>query len=1761
MKKKNNMGFTLIELLVAVAIMLSILGVAIVSFTSISDRKKEEAWQTVKGQIETAAEQYFKSNEYLFEGLHGGIEGTISIGKLVSDDYINVVTNPITGKKVSKCMVVKVIKTENGVFKATIDESTITANEEPDCDTDNKIVVHEVGAPQFVLEVEEGSLGPNNNNWYITDVVLSVNYDTNNEDNIIVKSECKMDGVNCASDIYEPSNMNININDDRKQTNYCITLTNNKGKTSKQCRTLGVDKTAPVITEIINPTYINGGNSKNVEDEALYNWINNSSDEKKIKLIATAEENISGIDYWQYKYTNTEFKSYSDSASTEFTTTSYSKNRNELTYLRTCDIAGNCSDSASTRIKIDTQNPKCELKLDGTKGQDEWYTSDVKIAFNEKVDVDKNSYQSGIQSYDLTASTIATYNNVSNVTQVSDTEGITYYGYVKDNAGNVEKCEINIKKDATPPACPTINILGTPGNLNWYKKGEVTFTNNNGKEYYFALNIMPIGDTTSWNWFTDNNGSLKDWGNNSGEKTKTLGDGERSASVVAYDRAGNTNSCNYNFNIDTTAPVITEINNPTYKNGGNVNAINKVSEDDYNWINNTLPPDDRKITLTARATENTSGIDYWQYSYNRDSDYNGYNGNEEYKEDKRTIITTPYTANRNQLTYLRTCDKAGNCSEPASTRIKIDKQAPTISVGLYKKTSINNISSSENLDVYRNDTWHNGWVFTKAEVSDNGSGIAATTYTTSGTTGSNRNVSGLYNNINTEGISTILYKTCDRAGNCVSSSNYTIKLDRTPPRFEVGLYKKTSLTNICNSKGLSSYTNNSWYNKGVFVKAMNINDEYSDVASTTYTTTGTYGSNSNVSGSYNNINTEGTSTIYYTVCDTANNCSNSSRYTINLDRTKPLGNLKLTTINSNYNSNKVNVEMSGRDDKSGIKTVMYTDSKGRLSYNPNQLEWLEKIPGRTLFDNLTKSVQKDTAQIVITDNAGNSETISTSYSTYALCSKKKESDPTYGNWGACSATCGGGTQTRTITKNFVDKYVSGQSCGTETASVTQECNTHSCARTCPKNIEVSKGTEGNAGWYIDDDIELSHDGEDDGYWTWYRGNTSLNTTTKTLTTGILEGTYNYTVKGKNGENCNSYEVKYDNTKPVIDSIYNPTYNKGDNAKNKEAETDYNWINNFSSPKSIELRLKATEETSGIDYWQYSYNRDSSYTKYDNSDSTEFTTTPYSKNRNELTYLRTCDKAGNCSEPASTRIKIDTINPECKISFNGTLGDNGWYTSGGTVRIEPGEDEATTGSGLNPNSASTFSLVKSDSSDRAYLHYAESFNEETDSTGITYYGYVKDIAGNEGACSKTIKLDKTNPSCEINPPDPDGENGWYINDVTLTLDSKGASYYDLTTSNTPSYNNGSSKTHSVETTSTGTTYYGYVKDESGRTGTCNKTIKLDKTDPTCDIVPSGTPGKNGWYISDVTLSLKTTGASEYDLSTSTTATYNKSTSVKHSVETTSAGTKYYGYVKDASGRTGKCDKTIKIDKTKPTCEFTCTGEKEGENGWMTGSSYTCTHTTTDTLSGPDSDYDKSYTDTTNKNEIKTVTSKDLAGNTSTCSYKIKYENPSTVMLGIYKERDKWDKCKFESPTTEITKYGGNLKFNSIDFYTAVVTTACNNRPGSVPLPIDYFAYSGATTKLIDGMEHLIVYQKGYVTDGSDDYCSISYDAGAKDYNYECSTCPEKYCLFKPDFGNVSLTKANWEYEDRALKIKSKAGNYSNIIRIKISYTETCKNKCD
>lgn len=158
MKKQN--GFTLVELIITISLMLLILVLAIINFNRVSKAKKEDSWKLVEKEIEDAAQEYFTNNEYLFEGLINGSNGNISVGKLVKEDYLNKVIDPVTGKSISKCAIVNVTKVKNK-YDVKFDESS-KYSENKNCDIIDSVAMIEPGGPTAVVKAKYGNKEYNN---------------------------------------------------------------------------------------------------------------------------------------------------------------------------------------------------------------------------------------------------------------------------------------------------------------------------------------------------------------------------------------------------------------------------------------------------------------------------------------------------------------------------------------------------------------------------------------------------------------------------------------------------------------------------------------------------------------------------------------------------------------------------------------------------------------------------------------------------------------------------------------------------------------------------------------------------------------------------------------------------------------------------------------------------------------------------------------------------------------------------------------------------------------------------------------------------------------------------------------------------------------------------------------------------------------------------------------------------------------------------------------------------------------------------------------------------------------------------------------------------------------------------------------------------------------------------------------------------------------------------------------------------------------
>ena len=118
------------------------------------------------------------------------------------------------------------------------------------------------------------------------------------------------------------------------------------------------------------------------------------------------------------------------------------------------DKAGNTKTCNSDSFKVDTKSPKCTITKSGTQGNNGWYKEeDVSLTLNRSDTGDSDIY-SGVFSYDLTNSKTASYSKKTTSIDQGNTSGITWYGYVKDAAGNTGSCNSgNFKVDKSSPSC------------------------------------------------------------------------------------------------------------------------------------------------------------------------------------------------------------------------------------------------------------------------------------------------------------------------------------------------------------------------------------------------------------------------------------------------------------------------------------------------------------------------------------------------------------------------------------------------------------------------------------------------------------------------------------------------------------------------------------------------------------------------------------------------------------------------------------------------------------------------------------------------------------------------------------------------------------------------------------------------------------------------------------------------------------------------------------------------------------------------------------------------------------------------------------------------------------------------------------------------------------------------------------------------------------------------------------------------------------
>ena len=541
-----------------------------------------------------------------------------------------------------------------------------------------------------------------------------------------------------------------------------------------------------------------------------------------------------------------------------------------------------------------------------------------------------------------------------------------------------------------------------------------------------------------------------------------------------------------------------------------------------------------------------------------------------------------------------------------------------------------------------------------------------------------------------------------------------------------------------------------------------------------------------------------------------------------------------------------------------------------------------------------------------------------------------------------------------------------------------------------KRVELLTG-ESNTSYYTNKDVTIyinSHDSYSGKAYYTFDGKTYQTDNYKTYTkntSGIVVGVKDYA--GNKGKNQTAAINNIDKEKP------NCSITQSGNNIGVKADGSNLWYNS-----NIGISLDRVDKTGGVTRYYnlgtVSFTKNEQYNisstsngKYNKLD--KGTQTVDTGGQNWYGYV--IDKAGNISSCGTVAHK-DTVQPPCSLKVtSGTMGENSWYVSDVTIGFANKEDVLS----------KTYQYDVTGSSSASYNNAATK-KQTKDIDGVTYYGYVKDKAGNTSSCKYTFKKDATKPECKVYiSSGTKGKNNWYTSNVGVTFSSKTDNLSGIGSYGVGGYNGNNTGYLTKDTK--GTYVTGYVKDKAGNTNSCSVYAKRDTVNPTCSLSLSGTYS-NGWYRSEhVYISFSrsdaTSGIANYgmggngvDDTVPASQCCNGWSYAIHTNDTRSVT--WYGYVLDNAGHYGSCSINFKKDSTPPSCGTTsittnnATGGVSGSTGCNDGLSGCVDNGPFSNLKG-------------NKN----ITIKDKAGNTANCNVKVKSQRQKASCNTYNTKKDK------------------------------------------------------------------------------------------------------------------------------------------------------------
>lgn len=301
-------------------------------------------------------------------------------------------------------------------------------------------------------------------------------------------------------------------------------------------------------------------------------------------------------------------------------------------------------------------------------------------------------------------------------------------------------------------------------------------------------------------------------------------------------------------------------------------------------------------------------------------------------------------------------------------------------------------------------------------------------------------------------------------------------------------------------------------------------------------------------------------------------------------------------------------------------------------------------------------------------------------------------------------------------------------------------------------------------------------------------------------------------------------------------------------------------------------------------------------------------------QNTVTITAT-DYAGNSSSMSET-VWIDTVKPLVSLSVPPADGLNGWYVS--NVTATASGSDATSG----------IDVVRTRLNNGAWG--GSSLTVTTD--GVNYvYAQAVDVAGNESdLVYATVRRDTVPPVASLNIPTPNGQNGWFISNPTVSAGGTDAT--SGVAVRQVRVNGGAWQSSAVIGTDGVHTVEGRAQDYAGHwSSTVSSTVRVDSTPPTASVSLPPVDGQNGWYVSDVAIGAvgddATSGVASRE------ARLGSGAWQPNGLTITTDGTHTVTVrVTDNAGNSHTATATVQRDATPPTINGLDGAGTAGNNGW-------------------------------------------------------------------------------------------------------------------------------------------------------------------------------------------------------------------------------------